>query len=309
MVDAYDGVPIDNPAEKKLLIQRVNEAAKDLYEKSNFQESLFEEIFNIDVNSQVIALPWYVEYVRGWRFFNSRIPGLLDSKENRYNEGRGNETWYQKWRHVKHSPIQREISNESQLVLSIPEAEDVEFDVNITGATANSDRRQDKITFAVGETEKTSTLAFKDPIVNLQKSTATKQNLTVADAEGNVLSVIPNHRLFALYKIIQIFDWDNMYIASTSAQVEVLFKKRFSEMVEDFDEFLFGDKYDKAIFWKYKEHTAKNIEAANAFASKCSEVLLNIEENEAIGTRRVINFRKSPFVGLPYGTPFGPVGR
>src|SRR5574343_1636486 len=133
MISADDGIDLEDANQKSLLIQRVNEAAKELYEEQDFREALDEKMFNIDVNSQVVALPWYVEHMRGWRYFNNRMPGILEDKANRYGDGKGNETWYQKWRHIKHSPIQREISNESTLKFSIPEPESEDIVFNIVG--------------------------------------------------------------------------------------------------------------------------------------------------------------------------------
>jgi len=309
MIEASDGISIENTAQKNLLVARVNEAAKELYEECDFREALGEEIFDFDKGSQVVALPWYVEYVRGWRLHHSRIPGMVDAMENRYNEGKGNETWFSKWREICHSPIMREISNESQLVFNVAEPEDEDVSITITGATVNADKTQETVTLIAGELSAVSLNPFLSPIINIQKSAPTKGNITVTDVEGNVLSVIPNHRTFALYKIVQIFDYDYLVMVDTSAQIEVLFKRRFSGLVNDYDEFLFGDKYDKAIFWKYKEHQANDVEAAAAFEGKCSNVLRKIEENQAVAVRRVVNFRKSPFVRLPYGNPFGPPRR
>jgi len=306
MIDASEGIPIDDPANKQLLITRVNEAARELYEMEDFPEAKQEEIFDLNQDSQMVALPWYVEYVRGWRQYNSRLSGLVDAKDNRYNEGMGNETWYQKWRSKGHYPIMREIANESTLTLTIPQAEEAEFSVNIIGATSLSSRIQEKVTFAVGETTKETVNPYIWPIQNIIKSAPTMYDLVVTDADDLVLSLIPNHKEYVFYHWIQIFDWDYLYLSGLSSQVEILYKKAFDNLVNDFDEFLFGNKYDKAIYWKYLSHQSKNPEATVGFESKCQEVLDRISASESVGLRRVINFRKNPYSKLPYGQQFGP---
>jgi len=232
----------------------------------------------------------------------------LDAKENRYNEGKGNETWYQKWRSRGYHPLEREIANESTLKFSIPEVESVAFSINIIGATPNSSRVQETLTFSPGDILKESAVPFIS-IRNIVKSAPTQYDITVLDADGNTMSLIPNHKTYVLYHWIQIFDWDNMYIPTTSAQIEVLYKKKFDDLVNDYDEFLFGDKYDKAIYWKYLAHQSKDPAVTMVFEEKCNDVLNKIEANGSIGLRRVINFKKSPFIKMPYGQPFGPVRR
>lgn len=309
MIEASEGIQAtSDPNQKILVTARINEAAKELYEDQDFQEAKREEMFSIDVGSQVVALPWYVEYIRGWRFFNTRLPGSVDAKDNRYNDGKGNETWYMKWRDRGHFPLMREIANESTLRFTIPEPASDSIIINVIGATSLASKCQETVTLVAGQTEVETSGDFIK-VFNIIKSAASQYDVTVYDAEDNVLSVIPNHRTFAMYHWIQIFDLDYTYITSPSAHVEILYKEKFNELVNDYDEFLFGDKYDKAIYWKYLAHQSKDQQATIGFEQKCSEVINKIQENEAVGSRRVMNFKKSPFLRMPYGQPFGPIRR
>jgi len=306
MVEASEGIPCTSDADQKALATaRINEAARELYEDQDFPESKREDIFNIDVSSQVVALPWYVEYVRGWRYFNSRLPGIMDAKDNRYGEGKGNEVWYNKWRTKGHFPLEREISNESTLRFTIPQAEDSIVEINIVGETSLSSRYQETVNIPVGSLDAETVSDFVS-VRSIIKKNPCKYDITVLDADDNVMSVIPNNRTHVLYHWIQLFDWDNMYLTTTSAQVEILYKEKLSDLVNDYDEFLFGDKYDKAIYWKYLAHQSKDQEVTAGFELKCDDLLNKIHANESIGTRRVINFRKSPYLSMPYGQPFGP---
>lgn len=303
MLAAKDGISIDNADMKALAIARVNEAALDLWESQDFPESLDEKVFDVDVDSQLVALPWYVEHLRGWRFLESREPGDIAAKQNRYNKGIGDEIWLTKWREIKHSPLKEAITNESVLTLSLPIAESAEFSVSIIGATPNSEKIQETLTFAVGETEKTTTGNFKDPIYNIIKSSPTAFNLTIKDAQDTELAVIPNHLTECFYKIIQLQDTETPFSFSWDAAVEFLFKRRFTKLVNDYDCFLYGNKYDNALYWKYKELNTDNLESAAAFHGKCDETLAKIQSSASIGVRRNIGFTKNPYFNLPYATP------
>ena len=303
-ISASDGITLSDAGSKELLRVRINEAAKEVYEADDFQEALEEEIFNIDVSSQVVAFPWYVEYLRGWRYHESRVQGFQDSKHNRYNEGIGGELWYRRFRHVKYSAIERDIENESVLELSIPLADTSDFTVSIVGKTTNSNRTQETITFAAGDLTHTTAGNFVE-VNSIVKSVPTACDIAVKDVNDNVLTVIPNNLVECRYKITQILDCDIAYFAATTSAVEVLFKRKFQPFVNSSDEFMFGDKYDQAIYWKYKEHRAEsdgeNTEAAIGFHTKCKEALDQISSNMHKGMKYHINFTASGmFPTLPY---------
>lgn len=300
ILDSLDGIQTTDPAQKSLAIARINEAAKEIWESDDFPESLEEEVVDLNVDSQVVALPWYVEYLRGWRYFESRTTGELADKRNRYRDGNSSEIWSKRWRSIKHYPLMHDINNASILELTLPAPESEEFSVNIVGTTSNSTKTQETVTFAPGEIVKVSVGNFRDPIFNITKSKPTAYDITVTDVNGNVLARIPNHRVFCHYHLIQILDSESTVLTGTSSSVEILFKKKFNDLVNDYDEFLFGDKYDKAIYWKYKEHSADNTDSAKAYSIKCDQVLGDIAKNSMAETKLNIGFTRNAFFGLPY---------
>lgn len=300
IVAREEGISIDNQGERSTAIAKINEAAKDLYEKSDFKEALKEEVFDLLVESQTVSLPWYVEHIRGWRWFESRIEGVINDKGNRYQSLYRDLIWFKEWRHVKHSPLKRDITNAGPLTLSIPKFESETFSITIIGATPNSDRISETINWGIDEKEKTTTNAFEEPIHSIIKSGPTNYNITIKDIDGEELSVIPNHRTQSHYKIIQIFDYESPVIIQNNSAVEVLFKERFTPLVNDNDVFLFEDKYDKAIFWKFKEHNAKNLEAAQGYFAKCEEVIYQIQSSENLGMRRFLAFSPNAFLNYNY---------
>jgi len=300
MIGASDGITITDANEKLALVARVNEAARELYELEDFPESLEEELFNLDVASQMVSLPWYVEWIRGWRYYESRLRGETHDKRNRYSSDFGNELYFHRWRHFKFSPVSRDIVNESTLTLSIPEADDTKFTVSVVGATTNAARTQETITFEPGDLTHTTSGNFKAPLSGIVKDGPCKFDITVKDAEDNTLSVIPNHMTQIRYHVIQILDYESYSLDTQTNSVEILFKRKYQELVNDYDEFLFGDKYDKAIYWKYKSHQAENEKALAIYEIKCNDVLRSIQSTEAMGTKFQIGFARNPYFHMPY---------
>jgi hypothetical protein len=300
LVASDEGINIDDAGEKTSVITFVNKAAQEIYDQEDFPESLDEDTFDIDISSQIIALPWYAEHIRGWRFQDARIQGSVADKRNRYQDGIGNEVWQTRWRHKKHSALQRELTNESVLKVSVPIAETSTVTIDIIGTTSNSSNSKESLVFTPGDLTKTSVGNYKEPILTIRKDRATNYDFTVKDVNDNVVAVIPNHRNEAKYRIIQILDCDAFSFTSTMSTVEILYKKRFNPLVNDSDEFLGGDKFDMAVFWRYKEHRSEDVEKAVAFATKVDEVLSKITSNEQMGTRRAIGFVRNPYFNMPY---------
>src|SRR5688500_8460950 len=102
------GININNPSEKALLLSQINEAAKELYETKNLFGSIFDDIFVINVGSNLVALPWYVKTTKGLRWFDGRYAIDLEDIQNRYGATIDNEVWYLKFRSKDKSPLARD---------------------------------------------------------------------------------------------------------------------------------------------------------------------------------------------------------
>lgn len=285
--------------ERELVVNKVNDAWSEIYDSADLPESTDEFIADINVSSQVCTLPWFIDNIRKIRWYDPRLPLEVDAQENRYHEDRGNELWIRKWRKVKREALQRDIDNYTQLTLkfALPETEDVT--VVITGETTNSAYTNEEVVFVAGETEKTTVGNFVS-VKSISKSKQTKYNLTVSDGDNNTLAIIPNHLFTFKYLTIQILDQVSSSLQQNFSSVEILYKKAFHPVLFDYDEFLWGNKYDMAVMWKYLEQNKNNYTEAEAAQIKCQQILNQIIANESPGIHSKIDFKANPFYGLPY---------
>jgi hypothetical protein len=295
---AGQGINVLDPFERNLLVSRVNAAAQEIHENTDIQEALQEGVFDVNVDSQQISVPSYVYQIRGMRYYDGFSKINANDIKNRYNSGFGNEVYAFDWRLKRVSPVQREIANESILIVSIPLVEQETFEVTITGATENSTRTSETLVFSPGDLTKTTVLNFKEPLDSITKDIVTKYDVCVNDIEGNLLAVIPNIDKKVLYRIFQI--WETNQTGASSSAVELLYKIRFNPAKEDQDSFWGTDKYDRAIIWKYLEHNTSDLTLAASFQFKHSQVMNAIQSTEQTGVREKINFKPSPFLDLPY---------
>ncbi len=299
-IASRDGDDIDNQGEKDTLITYVNQAARKVYETTDLKESLVPEVFDMNVESQLVALPWYVDTVRGFRYFDGREPIDIDDARNRWGKDWCNEVYGLKYRDHLKSPFQRDVSNEGRLTLSIPLAESVAFNVSIVAATPNSARIEEVVTFGIGDLEKETVNTFKKPFSAITKSITTIYDLSIRDVENNLLSVIPNYKKSVVYRIVQILDTESAESAGTISTVECLFKIPFPQMRDDGDQFLGTDRYDKAIYWKYKEINEENDEKkALGFLGQFTKEMNQLDKEESVGKKRRMSFQRR-LNNLPY---------
>jgi len=296
---ALYGIDLSNTNERNLLVIRVNHAARELHDKRDIPEALSELVADIDQYSQQVALPNYVYSVRAMRYYDSREKIDIENIKNRYHDGYGGDCWPLKFRQTKDSPICREIANLSTLVVTIPLEEEEEFSVTISGQTEHSTRDSETLVFSAGDTEKETTLNFKD-IESIVKSKATKYDVTITDADDNVVAIIPNVKNDVSYKIFQLTESD-ITGGSTYGAVEVLYLTQFMPAQEDSDTFWGTDKYDRTIIFKYRElYGEDDLNLSVAYGGKADKDLLEMHQADKPGKRERINFKPQPYFDLPY---------
>jgi len=290
-----------NDTQKLARIYQVNKAAKEIHTASDLEESLKEEVFDYAVDSQQIALPAYIERVRGMRFFDGRQSISLDDMRNRYNYNftGENEVWYLQWRKKESSTTCREISNQSVITVSVPLAEEEEFNITFTGKTDKSERISETITFAIGDLEHDTGNNFIS-LESVVKNKVTKYNVSFYDVEDNLLGEVLNSEYKSVYQVFQIADTESFSSDNFTSGVEVWFKYKFQPFRYDEDCFLGTDKYDDAIVMKYLSKFARNKEDAVLYDLKCKQIMSDLFNNDQAGQRTKINFKPNPFLNLPY---------
>lgn len=291
------GIDITSDSERALAVHRINQAAQEIYEANDLIGSLREEVFDPNTTTQQVALPFYVGQIRGIRYYDStsRQRITIQDIRSRWNHGMGNEVWMLRWRLISNKwPLKQNINNQSALVLSVPMAEEVCFNVTIIGQTSNSTRINETITFCPGDLTHTTKNNWKN-IESIRKDITTKYDITVKDVDDVELSVIPNICHSPSYVILQVLDYE----ISSQYAIEILYKLAYFPFKEDDEDFIVGhSSYDKAIYWKYLEHEyARNKDPDGALAAhtKCDEVISQIMNNNDSGTAKTINFAPNPY--------------
>jgi hypothetical protein len=198
------------------------------------------------------------------------------------------------WRDKGVSPQKREILNEGQLTLTIPEAEDSAFSVVVVGRNSNSARVTETVVFAIGDTEKTTSAIFNEVHAFLNINSH-QFDVTMLDINDNEISVLPNIAERALYRTINILPQFATHVDPW--MVEIMYKHSLMYLWDDYDE-LICPGYDDAVVWQ----TLGNIKAktkpdqAELAFTKVREILYNRDINEGKGKLMDITFEENPML-------------
>jgi hypothetical protein len=293
-------INLSDTGQRALLVARINRAARELYDSQDFAGTLREQVFTFAASAHQVALPWYVDQIRGVREYDAGDKVQINSMRPRYQTN----AWTQdllSWRVKGFSPLQCEITNATQLTLTFSEALTEPVDVIVTGATATASCYTETVSFDVGDTVKTTTKQFQSwpEFRSIRKSAATNADLTVTSAT-QTLAEIPNRELESRYTLVQILDKE-FTTSSVVTDYEILYKMRFSPFVDDYDEFPCRG-FDMAIHWKTLEHhfAERQDEGDRAVGchEKCNEVLRQINANDAAGKEMFMDFGQNRFLDI-----------
>ena len=282
------------------LLRKINRAAKEIFNSTDLIGSTDEAQFDSIQDESILTFPWYVGKVRGARWSDSDRIIEIQHRANRYGSNRGNQVHNWQFRELAPNPLFRHIENESQLTVSIPVAESNVFIVTITGETDNSANTFESLTFAVGETEKTTTKNFKEPIRSITKNVITNSDVTITDVNDRIISIIPNITKIVWHQQLQILPNFSQTFGTNSEGIDFFYKKSFIPLFNDTDAFLGTDLYDQAIVWKYLEHGTKDVDKALGYLAKCNSVINQVAADQERGTRKRINFAANAFTEVTY---------
>ncbi len=286
------GLSAGNATDKAWLIARVNDAAHELLQSRDLAGSIFEQLFQFDNDNQQISLPSYVGSIRAVRAYEARFRLDYHDMRPRYQSNGWTEPLLA-WREKGKSPLCRNIINASLLVLTIPAVETAAFDVVITGATEQSARISETVTFAAGERSKNtlnawlSVEAFSNPLPHTY-------DVTMSDIDGRVLSILGNTEPSSLYTLVQVLDYAAASDGDGVSNVEVLYKRAFRPFVNDGDEFVCPG-YDKAIVWKTLEHLLSKKDPARSqqAQAKAMELVMSKGRDVESGVQKQIDFAEN----------------
>lgn len=252
IADLQDAIGVS--ADRARLLRFVNQAYREYYERTDLHGSLFEQSFEFHPEEQLVTLPWYVDQVRGMRRVQSNDTVRLTDLTPRMVA--------RPWRQVRNEfhvvarrAIHTPLALESQLTFTIATAQTQPFTVTVKGQTGAAATLTETLTFAAGETAKTTTAQFikDDPhgIESLSRNGAVTADITVTDGAGTVLATIPNSLESVAHVVVQ---WHDMDSYDTSDDIiEVFYKRVFTPLTLDTDECCFP-ALENAITWKARAY-------------------------------------------------------
>lgn len=228
---------------------KVNLAARDIYNEFEFPEALKEAVFEIPTDTSVISLPSFVEDIRAVRDIESKEVLTLRDRVPYYQSSGFEKTKYD-WRILDRSkPTKTSWTLDSPLTFRAKVPTEKPFAITIIGKTYKASRTTSIVTFLAGDTEKTTNDVFEaGEIYVIRKSGVTDVDLDVLASDGSVIAEIPNNEISPSYYVIQVKDWEQQE-ASETRLIEILYKETFVPLNEDADRFLGTDVYDDAIMW------------------------------------------------------------
>lgn len=284
-------------SERAVMIDYLQEAADELYSQSDMPGSLLEQCFKIN-GDQTVAMPSYVGEIRAMREYNSHIPWNINQMRPRYNVS----NWPDMWRNYRlknRQALMRSIVNEGPVTVTCDSVETTPVTVTITGSTLVASSITEVIT--VDATSKQSVNNFID-IKAVIKSAITACDYVINDADGNVLTVIPNNELAAEYQIIDVsqLPWLNQNQSSQDHYVEVLYKQKLGYLQNDGDEFP-AKGYDYILVMKmlqlWCEDQGKTDQAVS-WDAKATRTLARKKEDQNKATQDKVAFVPHPHDSL-----------
>lgn len=301
---ASAGFSIRNDAERAVLVKKINDAIEELYVPTDLDQSLGEVVLSLDTSSDQVCLPPYCGQVRGCRYTESGSNVELNNIIPRYHAGIFNkEAWALRFRELPRRPLFRNITNESILKLSIPAVDTIrDFSVIVNGSNSNSSIVQEIVTFTKDVTTlKLTTNIFREVrSIVTSFSTARKYDLSIKDANDVLLGVLPNNHTKLEHIVFQVSE--SLQGGSNLNSIEVCFKWTLVPLTSDYDEFICGSKYDKAIYWKVRENysgdTQKDIQAALAAKQKGKDIINGVGLDSTDGKTLKLNFAPNPVYSI-----------
>lgn len=314
-LSATSGLNLNVASQREYIISEVNEAAKELYNTKDLVNCDREQIFNLGTDQQQIVLPHYVRNVIAAREYDYRMPVAQVGMNMRYRmsdwSGYDIFTWREKQREY---PLSRDFTNEGPFRVRFSKPVNASVVVIITGATVDSSRNTERLTFNVGEQQKSTVSSWlMGGIESISKSKPTAYDLKVYDLDDNEISFIPNYETSAGFLLLNIQDRFQLNVPLRLC--EILFTVKFVPFINDEDKYPPGDVYDNALYYKTLERIyarrqdAESLQLAGANAMKCDEICAKIADQVNEGKIYMADFQPDPvytmsdnleFQGIPY---------
>lgn len=283
-ISSTTGLNVNVTTQREFIVTEVNEAAKEIYNTKDLINCDREQIFNFGVDQQQVVLPSYVRNVIAAREYDYRMPISQVGMGTRFRtsdwSGYDIFTWREKQREY---PLSRDFTNEGPFRIRFTQPCNAQVVVIVTGATEDSARATERLTFNIGDQEKTTVRSWLSTgVESISKSRPTDFDLKVYDIDDNEISSILNYDEKASFLLLNI--QDRFQMNTPQRLCEVLFTVKYVPMINDQDIFVPGEMYDLAIYWKTLERLysrrqdAESMQLANACSLKTDDLINKIAE-------------------------------
>lgn len=244
-IAAETGRDISTTAGRKLLLNKINRAARGLYMTRDLEGSRFESYAVIDRDTRLSVLPWQVEKVYGYRDIDRGVTEYAEGFFPRYQKS----PWdfmIDRFRNVGMKPTNMKKLDLSPVRIVIAQAQAVDMTVILTGSTDKVTRMREEVTIPAGSLEATS-LSNWDEFISIYRKGEDffPIDIDIRNLEDEDIATLVNVLDHTRYTVIQTSEDANTY--DQDLLVEMLFKHRFVPFIEDEDEFIAGPEYDEAI--------------------------------------------------------------
>lgn len=255
------GIDITSDTERSWIVEKVNDAAREIYESDDIPGCLRELTFNIDAEAQessLVSLPGYIDKIRGLRWTSvqgGKIPQNDMGPRYHLGKGWGANAFSLPFRTIREVyPLRRDISNASVLTFTLSVEETVDVTITIVGKTNNSDRFSETVVIPAGDLFVKTTGNYEE-VLSILKSATNLYNITITDVENNNLGTINNGDLSPAYKILELIDGNLGPQVNYGGQtaIDILYKTRFTPFVNLADEFPCPN-CDRVLFYKFAEY-------------------------------------------------------
>jgi hypothetical protein len=282
------GILPDSRDKEAQALAWLNRAAVMIYDQYDLPGSVFEQFFCVDNNKHVITFPWYVGAIRGVRWHDSSRLVTMRDMRPRYHAVPWTQPYLQ-WRQIAATPLHTPLTNAGPLSFEISAREETPFDIVVNGQTSVAANATETITFAAGDTVKTSVNLFQPEnpfgVTSIKKTRATNSDVIVRSAATQEeIGRIANNQLYAANLRVQILDWNagTPFILGEDC-VEVLYKQRFSPFV-NLDSIWTDERLVQGLVYGVKylyamEKEKMDVASANRelMAETCKKVCENLE--------------------------------
>lgn len=294
--------------QSKVMLNYINRAAKDLYNKIEADSLLKEIVLQVPIGFQV-SLPPFIGELKGAREYGlgCTIP-LNEIGTPRFSSDTQKFRW-RNWTHKGTRAIQADIQNASLLTLWSVGVEAIPAQVTIVGRGANSHRITETVvmsttivntinSFIAIESIGSTSIRNYDINVNSFGSNAT-------DITGISLAVLYNNEPYTEYNIVDVsrFCWSNLSGLAPGgiSLVELLYKEKFYPFINATDTFIapgFDDAigYEAIALWlSTQPDRAGEVTGFRIQSVQCIDNNITNDEN---GMVRKLQFKPSATVTL-----------